>query len=97
MEFIAKTMHGFEELLQDELKAVGAKDVKTLRRAVSFTGDLEVRYRANLHCRTAIRILKRSYEFTAAEEKELYDKVKELPWEDHLDLNETLAIDSSVN
>ncbi len=97
MEFIAKTMHGFEELLQDELKAVGAKDVKTLRRAVSFTGDLEVMYRANLHCRTAIRILKRSYEFTAVDEKELYDKVKELPWEDHMDLNETLAIDSSVN
>lgn len=97
MEFIAKTMHGLEELLMQELTAVGAKDVKTLRRAVSFTGDLEVMYKANLHCRTAIRILKKSYEFTAKDEKELYDQVRALPWEDHMSLDETFAIDASVN
>lgn len=97
MECIAKTMHGLEEILVKELEAIGAKNCKTLKRAVSFEGDLAVLYKANLHCRTALRILKQSYSFTATDAKELYDKIKELPWEEHMGLSETLAIDSSVN
>ncbi|NND94959.1 MAG: hypothetical protein HKN45_08835 [Flavobacteriales bacterium] len=96
MDFIAKTMHGFESLLVKELESTGAKNIKPLRRAVSFSGDLEVLYRASYTCRTAIKILKSTFQFKAKDEKELYDRVKELPWEKHLDVDETFAIDSVV-
>ncbi|NNC83203.1 MAG: class I SAM-dependent RNA methyltransferase [Flavobacteriales bacterium] len=97
MDFIAKTMHGLEGLLVDELRSIGAQDVQPLRRAVGFTGDLATLYRANYTCRTAIRILKKSYEFKAKDEAELYDKVKKIAWEQHLDVDDTFSIDPIVN
>jgi len=95
-ECIAKTFHGLEELLAQELTDLGADKVRTLKRAVSFQGDLEMLYRANLHCRTAVRILKTAYSFPAKDETELYEKVSDIPWEDFLQLGQTFAIDSTV-
>ena len=46
-KMIAKTMFGLEEILADELQACGAKDIEPLTRAVAFTGDMRVLYRAN--------------------------------------------------
>ena len=37
---IAKTYHGLEDVLAKELLQLGAQDIKTLRRAVKFKGDL---------------------------------------------------------
>ena len=39
-EMIAKTYHGLEDVLAKELLQLGAQDIKTLRRAVKFKGDL---------------------------------------------------------
>jgi putative N6-adenine-specific DNA methylase len=97
MDFIAKTMHGLEDLLVEELKSIGAKKVLPLRRAVGFSGDLEVLYKANYTCRYAIRILKQQFHFEAQNEQELYDKVHEIAWEKLMGLDETFAIDASVN
>lgn len=55
---IAKTFQGLEEILAEELTALGANDVQIGRRMVSFTGDKEMMYKANFCLRTAIRILK---------------------------------------
>ena len=62
--FIAKTFQGLEEVLASEIAALGGKDIETGRRMVSFTGDKELLYKTNLHCRTALRILKPIYTFT---------------------------------
>lgn len=97
MKCIAKTMAGLEEVLKEELESQGAKKCRILRRAISFEADLEVLYRCNLHCRTAIRILVQQYHLQATDAREMYEKVKELPWEDHLELDETFAIDAAVN
>ena len=35
-EMIAKTYHGLEDVLAEELLQLGAQDIKTLRRAVKF-------------------------------------------------------------
>lgn len=56
--FIAKTFQGLEEVLASEIAALGGKDIEMGRRMVSFTGDKELLYKTNLHCRTALRILK---------------------------------------
>ena len=64
---IAKTMAELEDVLADELISLGATDVEMGTRMVSFTGDKALMYKANIHCRTALRILKPIHEFKAEE------------------------------
>ncbi|MDR1402745.1 MAG: THUMP domain-containing protein [Tannerellaceae bacterium] len=93
---IAKTLYGLEELLADELLALGAGQVQTGRRMVSFTGDKELLYKANFHCRTALRILKPIYRFQAKDADTVYQKTKEVAWETYISLDKTFAIDSVI-
>lgn len=64
-QMIAKTFQGLEEVLAQELTALGANDIEIGRRMVSFSGDKEMMYKANFCLRTAIRILKPIKNFTA--------------------------------
>ncbi len=95
-EMVAKTFHGLEDVLAEELIALGANDVEIGRRAVTFTGDKELLYKANLHCRTALRILKPIYTFKAESTDEVYVKIKDFDWENHIDLKQTFSIDAVV-
>ncbi len=95
-EMVAKTFQGLEGVLADELKAIGAENVETGRRMVSFEGDLEVLYRANFCCRTALRILKPFYKFHANDADELYEAVKKFEWDKVLKSDQTFSIDSTV-
>ena len=96
MEFIAKTFHGLEDILAEELTILGAKKVVPIKRGVSFEGNLEVLYKANLHCRTALRILKPFYTFEAQNEDQLYRRISDYNWSKVLSLRTTFAIDSVV-
>lgn len=93
-EMVAKTMQGLEEVLAEELRGLGATNVEPGRRMVSFEGDLEMLYKANLCCRTALRILKPIYKFRATDPDELYDMVKEFDWSTVLSEDKTFAIDT---
>lgn len=97
MIFIAKTFAGVEEVLCEELTAIGAENVRTLVRAVEFEGDLEVLYKANLHCRTALRILKPYKTFEAANENMLYHEMQNIDWSEHFSLDQTFAINATLN
>ena len=94
---VAKTFQGLEDVLRDELISLGAENVEMGRRMVSFEGDLEMMYKANLCCRTALRILKPIEKFTAYNPDELYDIVREIEWEKYMTSNTTFSIDSTVN
>ncbi len=94
---VAKTFQGLEEVLRDELIALGAENVETGTRMVSFDGDLELMYKANLCCRTALRILKPITKFTANDPDELYDFVRDFNWEDYMTEKSTFSVDSTVN
>lgn len=96
-EMVAKTFQGLEDVLAEELIALGAKNVEPGLRMVSFHGDNEILYKANLCCRTALRILKPIVKFKAENPDELYDYVRELEWEDFMDKDSTFSIDSTVN
>lgn len=94
---VAKTFQGLEDVLRDELISLGAENVEMGRRMVSFEGDLEMMYKANLCCRTALRILKPIEKFTAYNPDELYDMVRDIDWEKYMTPQTTFAIDSTVN
>ncbi len=93
-EMVAKTFQGLEGVLADELRSLGAQDVRPGRRMVAFRGDLELLYRANFCCRTALRILKPFYSFSAHDADELYDKAKAFDWNRLLSLSKTFSIDT---
>jgi len=93
---IAKTMAELEDVLAEELIGLGANNVEIGTRMVSFTGDKALMYKANLHCRTALRILKPIHTFKAENADEVYDALKQLDWEDYLSLDNTFSIDAVV-
>lgn len=95
--YIAKTFQGLEEVLAQELRDLGAQHVQLLKRAVRFEGDQALMYRANLWLRTALCILKPIYSFQAADERELYEGVRDVSWNRYLDGRGTLAVDSVVH
>ncbi|MFZ1290336.1 MAG: THUMP domain-containing protein [Melioribacteraceae bacterium] len=95
--FIAKTPFGLEEILEKELKQIGAIDVIKLIRAVEFKGDLKILYKANLSLRTSFRILTPIYEFKAYNADQLYNKTKEFNWSKLISSNDTIAIDGVVS
>jgi len=94
--FLAKSPAGLEDVLAEELSNLGATKVEILKRAVSFEGDQKLMYKANYHCRTALRILMPINQFTFQNENEFYDRIYELPWEEYLEPDQTLSIDSTI-
>ena len=94
---VAKTFQGLEDVLRDELIDLGAENVETGRRMVSFQGDKCMLYKANLCLRTALRVLKPIAKFTASDPDELYDFVRDFEWDQYLSPDQTFAIDSTVN
>lgn len=95
-ELIAKTFQGLEEVLAKELVKLGAENIEVLRRGVSFMADQEMMYKANLSLRTAVRIIKPIFTFTAENADEVYERVKDFGWEEYLDNSKTFAIDAVV-
>lgn len=98
MEFkiIAKTFQGLEEVLAKEVKALGAENVETGHRMVTFMGNQEMLYRANFCLRTAVRVLKPIKEFKAGDADEIYEVVKQMPWDEYMDETQTFLVDSVV-
>ena len=94
---VAKTLFGFEDLLAKELIQLGAQDVNTGIRSVSFEGDKGFMYKANLALRTAIKILKPIHSFRVKNEKDLYLHIYNMPWETYLKPTGTLAVDATVH
>lgn len=93
---VAKTLHGLEELLAQELRELGASSIEKGRRSVHFEGDTGFMYKANLCCRTAIKILKPISHFNVFKEEDLYEKVYSIPWENYMEADGSLAVDASV-
>lgn len=96
MKLIAKTFAGLEEVLAKELTAIGAEEVEAGNRMVSFKGDKEMMYKANFCLRTAVKILKPIDTFKASNADEIYEKVKEIPWEKYMDNDWTFLVESVV-
>ena len=94
---VAKTLYGFEELLEKELLQLGAMHIKKGVRSVAFVGDKGFMYKANLGLRTAIKILKPIKTFRLRTETDLYEHIKGMPWEAYVKPTGTIAVDATVH
>lgn len=93
---VAKTLFGFEELLEEELRNLGAINVQKGVRSVTFEGDKGFMYKANLCLRTAIKILKPVKSFRVRNEQDLYDQIYKMDWERFMSVHSTFAIDATL-
>ena len=82
---------GLEALTARELATLGLTGV-TVAGGMELRGGLDSIYRANLHLRTASRILVRLGEFYAAAFSELRKKASRLPWERYLAPGQPVAL-----
>ena len=100
---VAKTFKGLEPVLAQELTELGADEVQIERRAVSFSGDKALMYRANLCLRSALRVLvpTRSERLKVKGEKLkpedwLYEVAKSIDWSRYMGAETSFAIDATV-
>jgi 23S rRNA (guanine2445-N2)-methyltransferase / 23S rRNA (guanine2069-N7)-methyltransferase len=91
-QLFASTPKAMENILADELKELGAKDVHPKLAGVSFQGNLEMAYRACLWSRTANRILLPLSSFEVNSKEDLYDAVKKINWFDHFKPDDTFVV-----
>ena len=91
--WLATCPKGMEQLLADELEAIGAAEIKQTVAAVHFQGSLQVAYKACLWSRLANRILMPLLSFKLDSTDDLYTNSVEIPWEEHLTEDNSIAID----
>lgn len=92
-----KTLFGFEDILAEELKQLGATHIQKYLRMVSVSGDTDLLYRINLACRTAIKVLKPIFEFSANNEKEFYNGIMSYDWSRWMTQEDTLAVNATTH
>ncbi|MBN3036372.1 MAG: RNA methyltransferase [Bacteroidales bacterium] len=92
-DLIAKTYEGLEEVLEKEIRDLGAQDTHIIRRGVRLSGDLAMMYRVNYRSRTALRVLKPVAVFRAGNENELYKGISRINWDEYLHEESTFAVE----
>lgn len=91
--FFATCPKGLESLLLDEIKSLGAESAKETVAGVYFSGPLELAYRCCLWSRLANKVLLALVTEPCFQTDDLYQVVKSIPWEQHVDVDGSFAID----
>jgi putative N6-adenine-specific DNA methylase len=96
--YFAVTAPGAERLCRSELSALplSVQDAVVVNGGVEFKGTLQDCYLANLHLRTANRILMRIHNFRASSFRQLEIKAAEIPWELYLPVECALQIHTTT-
>lgn len=84
IELIAPCHFGLESVLKKEIVDLGYEITEVEDGRVTFCGDVEAVCRANVFLRTAERILWKVGSFHATTFEELFEKTREIPWENYI-------------
>lgn len=96
-EIVLTCPKGLEGLLLEEAKALGLEEAREQTAAVRGQAEIEVAYRLCLWSRLANRVLLVLSRFAMNNADELYEGVKALDWQDHLEPAGSLAVEFSGN
>ena len=83
-ELIAPCHFGLEAVLKREIIDLGYEVTEVENGRVTFEGDAEAICRANIFLRTAERVLLKVGSFSAVTFDELFERTREIPWENYL-------------
>ena len=83
-ELVAPCHFGLEAVLKKEIQNLGYNVLQVEDGKITFAGDSDAICRANVFLRTAERVLLKIGKFHASSYDELFEGVRELPWEVYL-------------
>jgi len=90
---VATCSRGLEEVLADELRGIGAADVRPGRGMAELRGTLRTVYDANLRLRTAMRVLVPLAHGTVDGRGALYELAAHVPWEGLVGRRQSILVD----
>ena len=76
---------GIEAMTKRELKNLGIENSTAINGKINFDGTLLDIARCNMFLRTADKVMIKLAEFQATTFDELFDNIKQIPWENYLD------------
>ena len=91
-EYFASCPMGLEELLSQEILALGAKSTKPVRSGVQFEAFHEVTLKVILHTRFASRVFKYLYTMDVLNEKDYYLEATEIKWKSLMHNGQTFRL-----
>jgi 23S rRNA (guanine2445-N2)-methyltransferase / 23S rRNA (guanine2069-N7)-methyltransferase len=92
LQLFATTPKAMEDILADELRSLGAVNIKTTVAGAYFEADLQTAYRVCLWSRIANRVLLQISTFKVTSQEELYQGVQKINWFDHLQAEGSFAV-----
>ena len=91
-QFFATCPRGLETLLAEELQQQGARTVQVTDGGASFSGDMAVCYRVNLHSRLATRVLLEMVRGNYTSEDDLYQAALKFNWPEWFDVGRNFMV-----
>jgi len=95
--FFAPCPKGLAGVLAEELAALGAERAEASEAGVAFRGAFDLVYAANLHSRIASRILWQVARFPYANEIDIYERAKDVRWQDFFSAERTFKIETNAH
>ncbi len=92
LEIVITTLFGLESPTAREVRRLGYETTSVEDGRVTFTGDWEAVYRANLWIRTGERVLVKMAEFTAASFDDLFEGTKAVEWQRLIGRNDAFPV-----
>ncbi|MEW5837924.1 MAG: bifunctional 23S rRNA (guanine(2069)-N(7))-methyltransferase RlmK/23S rRNA (guanine(2445)-N(2))-methyltransferase RlmL [Pseudomonadota bacterium] len=90
--FFASAARGLVSVVAEELRALGATELREHPAGVHFSGDMELGYRACLWLRAASRVLVEIAQIESETAQQLYNEVKRQDWTRWLDAGRSFAV-----
>ncbi len=88
---------GLETLVEEEVRKFGGEKITCGRGILTWQGSLESAYRACLWSRFSSKILLHLHRIRATDEEELYRECLDIPWDSHLAVETTFAVDCTLS
>jgi len=95
--YFAQIADGFKDAGADELAELGAEDVRPEFSGIHFTADKSTLYRINYLTRLLSRCLAPLISFACHDTDTLYQKAKQIEWEDFFAKGNTFAVSGNVS
>jgi len=96
-QFFAQIAENLKEAGAKELSELGARDIVTTFRGIHFSADKSVLYRINYKTRLLSRILATLVSFNCHHADRLYQRAKQIKWEDFFSNAHTFAVSGNVS
>lgn len=90
--YVASCLFGLEKFVGEEIDLAGGKRTETIDGRVYFSGNEDVLARTNITLRTAERVFIELGRFNAESFTELFDNVKNIPWEFYIGKKDSFPV-----